>query len=187
VSTILRRLAAPTVISITALATVACGSGNNGTLPTPTTTSTSDAPSSTSGTASDRWFTTVKSCDLPDQSTLTRLGLTSPGSPIENSNFENSCEWKSDQGDLQLVLTPQTYDSLPANMGQLSKINIVGRPGMEDQNSGGNPTSCDIDIEATLGSRALAIVTTLTTLQQACNIANEIIQAVAPKLPSLSG
>ncbi|HEX7659907.1 MAG TPA: hypothetical protein VF444_10530, partial [Pseudonocardiaceae bacterium] len=69
----------------------ACGSGNSA-LPGGTSTSTSE-----SSTTSDTWFTSVKSCEMLDQSQLADLGFTGSGTVNENDSTQNSCEWDQSQ------------------------------------------------------------------------------------------
>ncbi|HEX7659677.1 MAG TPA: DUF3558 family protein [Pseudonocardiaceae bacterium] len=154
----------------------ACGSGGNtGTTPT------------SASTASDTWYTAVKSCDMLDQSQLATLGFMGTGSVQENDSTQNSCEWTQSQlGSMGIVLASSTYSSLNGLGDPVTDVTIAGRPGKiaEDPSSVGG---CDLAIEATSGSRAQIIVTVAGGSDKACSIAKQVAADIAPKLPSLSG
>ena len=158
----------------------ACGSGNSA-LPGGTSTSTSE-----SSTTSDTWFTSVKSCEMLDESQLADLGFTGSGTVNENDSTQNSCEWDQSQyATIGVVLASSTYDSLPGLGVPVADITIAGRPGKIAQDSTG---TCDVAIKATNGSRAQIIAVVIHGGgEKACSLAKQAAQDVAPKLPSLSG
>jgi hypothetical protein len=111
------------------------------------------------------------------------LGYPEPGQIQGGLSFD--CVWTASDGSvISIVLESQPYDSLQANMGQLSDLTIGGRPAKQDLQAGGDQHACDITIPATAGSDAFIDVSTLsTTAAQACQIAQTMATAIAPKLP----
>jgi hypothetical protein len=123
---------------------------------------------------------------MVDTTTLTQLGFTSPGSVAANNSVQNRCDWNQQNATLGVELATQPYHTLLALGGQLSDLTIAGRPAEQDYVSSAN--NCGVAVEATKGSRALIIAVTLdNTSDRACTIAKTVAQAIAPKLPSLSG
>jgi hypothetical protein len=132
---------------------------------------------------SDDWWHNVNACDLLDQATATGLGYPQPGQLQGGEPYD--CRWTASDGSVfGIVLESQPYGSLSANMGQLSDLTIAGRPAKQDAQAGGDPHGCDIALQATSGSDAFIEVSTLSsTVAQACQIAQTVAAAIAPKLP----
>lgn len=173
------------VASVAVLGLAACSTGNSG-IPTPASSNPgggSASASSTTQAVSDDWWHNVNACNLLDQATATGLGYPQPGQ-IQGGESYN-CRWTASDGSVfGIVLESQPYDSLQANMGQLSDLTIAGRPAKQDAQAGGDVHSCDLTIEATKGSEAFIDVSTLSsTVAQACQIAQSVGTAIAPKLP----
>jgi hypothetical protein len=171
------------------LGVAGCSNGNDGT-PEPTSSfSSGDSTSSTTSntqSTSDEWFRSVNACNLVDQSTATGLGYAQPGQTQDGQSF--NCAWTATDGSVfSVVLEDQSYDSIQANMGQLSDVTVGGRPAKLDTSAGGDPHGCDVALQATQGSRALVTVHTLsTTAAEACSTAQAVGTAIAPKLPKAS-
>jgi hypothetical protein len=174
------------VVAVAALGLAGCTTSNNG-LPTPTSGS---GPGSSSGATSqavpDDWWHNANACNLLDQATATELGYPQPGQIQDGESY--NCVWTASDGSvIGIVLESQSYTSLQANMGQLSDLTIAGRPAKQDLQAGGDPHGCGIALQATNESNALITVNTLsTTAAQACQIAQTVATAVAPKLPGAS-
>jgi hypothetical protein len=123
---------------------------------------------------------------MVDTTTLAQLGFTSPGSVAISDSLQNRCDWSQQNATMGVALQTQAYHTLLALGGQLSDLTIAGRPAEQDDLS--SASTCSVAVEATKGSRALIIVVTLdNTSNRACSIAKTVAQAIAPKLPSLSG
>jgi hypothetical protein len=173
------------VAGVAVLGLAGCSTTHSGT-PTPTSgTDPGDGPGSASSTTqavSDDWWQTVNACNLLDQATATGLGYPQPG---QTQGESYNCRWTASDGSVfGIVLESQPYDSLSANMGQLSEVTIANRPAKQDAQAGGDVHSCDLAIEATKGSDAFIDVSTLSsTTAQACQIAQTVATAIAPKLP----
>jgi hypothetical protein len=174
------------VVAVAALGLAGCTNNNPG-LPTPTSDSGpgggASGTSATTPAASDNWWHSVNACHLLDQATATGLGYPQPGQL--QGGLSNDCRWTASDGSvIDIVLGSQRYDSLSANMGQLSDLTIAGRPAKQDLQAGGDPHGCDITIQATAGSDAYIPVSTLSsTAAEACQIAQTVATAIAPKLP----
>ncbi|HEX7659394.1 MAG TPA: DUF3558 family protein [Pseudonocardiaceae bacterium] len=162
-------------VAATGSVLVACSGAST---PSGTSTATSASPADTS------WYTSIKSCDLLDQSQLKPLGYTVQGYVTANDSTENSCEW--DQGaysTLGIELSAKTFDSLKPSGGPVTDITIAGRPG---KISPGTQGTCDLAIKATSGSRARIIVAlAVGNGDQACEVAKQAATDIAPKLPAL--
>jgi hypothetical protein len=174
------------VAAVAALGLTGCTTSNNG-FPTPTSGSDpghdSGSASSTPQAAPDDWWHNVNSCNLLDQATAAGLGYPQPGEVQGGQSY--NCRWTAPDGSvIGVVLEGQSYDSLQANMGQLSDLTIAGRPAKQDLQAGGDPHGCDMALQATNGSNAFIAVNTLsTTATQACQVAQTVAAAIAPKLP----
>lgn len=174
------------VVAVAALGLAGCTTSHDG-IPTPTSGSNpgdgSSSVSTTNPAVSDDWWHNVNACHLLDQATATELGYPQPGQL--QGGLSNDCRWTASDGSvIGIVLEGQSYDSLQANMGQLSDLTIAGRPAKQDLQAGGDPHGCGIALQATNGSNALITVNTLsTTAAQACQIAQTMATAIAPKLP----
>jgi hypothetical protein len=174
------------VVAVAALGLAGCTTSHDG-IPTPTSGSDPDdssgSASTTTPAVSDDWWHDVNACHLLDQATATELGYPQPGQL--QGGLSNDCRWTASDGSvIGIVLEGQSYDSLQANMGQLSDLTIAGRPAKQDLQAGGDPHGCGIALQATNESNALITVNTLsTTAAQACQIAQTMATAIAPKLP----
>jgi hypothetical protein len=170
--------------AVAAVGLAGCTTTNPG---SPTDTSgasaTDPSTSSRSQTVSDDWWKTANACNLLDQATATGLGYPQPGEIQDGQSY--NCAWTAADGStFGIVLEGQPYESLPANMGQLSDVTIAGRPAKQDAQNGGGQHSCSLAIRATKGSDVFIDVDTLnTTVAQACTIATTVGTAIAPKLP----
>jgi outer membrane PBP1 activator LpoA protein len=174
------------VAAVAALVLAGCTTSNPG-LPTPTSGSDPGSSSpATSQAVSDDWWHDTNACNLLDQATATGLGYPQAGQVQGGQSY--NCRWTASDGSvIGILLESQSYDSLQANMGQLSDLTIAGRPAKQDLQAGGDPHSCDITVQATAGSDAFIDVSTLnTTAAQACQIARTVATAIAPKLPGAS-
>ena len=175
-------IAAATALAAFVLAGCTTTSSGN---PTGTTNSsaTDPATSSQSQTVSDDWWKTANACGLLDQATATRLGYPQPGEIQDGQSY--NCAWTAADGStFGIVLEGQPYESLPANMGQLSDVTIGGRPAKQDAQNGGGQHSCALAIQATKGSDVFIDVDTLdSTVTQACVVATTVGTAIASKLP----
>jgi hypothetical protein len=173
------------VVAVAALGLVGCTTTNHG-VPTPTSGSdpgVSGSSPATSQAVSDDWWHNVNACNLLDQAVATGLGYPQPGQVQGGESY--NCQWTASDGSvIGVVLESQPYDSLQANMGQLSDLTIAGRPAKQDLQAGGDQHGCDITVQATAGSDAYIPVSTLSsTAAQACQIAQAVATAIAPKLP----
>jgi hypothetical protein len=170
--------------AVAVLGLASCSATNPG-IPTPTSSGngSDSAANTTTPAVSADWWKAVNACTLLDQATATQWGYPQPGQIQDGEAF--NCMWTAPNGSvLGITLEGQSYDSLPANMGQLSDLTIAGRPAKQDAQAGGDPHGCDIAVQATAGSDAFIGVNTLnSTVAQACQIAQGIATAVAPKLP----
>lgn len=174
------------VVAVAALGLAGCTTSHDG-IPRPTPGSdpgngTSGVPSTTQAVPDD-WWHNANACNLLDQATATELGYPQPGQ-IQGSETYN-CQWTASDGSvIGIVLEGQSYDSLQVNMGQLSDLTIAGRPAKQDAQPGGDPHGCEVALQATKGSNAFIDVDTLsTTAAQACQTAQAVAAAIAPKLP----
>jgi hypothetical protein len=118
-----------------------------------------------------------------DQATATQLGYPQPGQIQEGE--KRNCAWTAADGsNFAIVLEGQSYDSHPVDMGQQSQITIAGRSAVQNAQVGGDVHGCALAIQATQGSDAFIVVSTLsTTVAQACTLAQNVGTAIAPKLP----
>lgn len=170
------------VATVVGLGVVGCSTTNPGS-PTPTSGGDSGNPSSTAHAVSDDWWKSVNACTLLDQATATQLGYPQPGQ-IQDGR-PSDCGWTAGDGStVGVTLNSQQYDTISADMGQLSDVTIAGRPAKQDAQAGGSTHACGLAIQATSGSDVLISVFTLNeTVAQACTLAQNVGAAIAPKLP----
>lgn len=184
------RFGASLSVLVAAVAVLGLAAGCTTTNPgSPAPTSGSD-PGDGSGSASstaqavpDDWWHNANACNLLDQATATQLGYPQPGQTQGGETY--NCQWTASDGSvIGIVLQGQSYDSLQVDNGQLSSLTIAGRPAKQDAQPGGDPHGCEIGLLATTGSNAFIDVDTLnTTATQACQTAQAVANAIAPKLP----
>jgi hypothetical protein len=173
-------------VAVVTLGLAGCTTTNQG-VPTPTSGSNpgngSGSASNTPQSAPDDWWHTVNACGLLDQTTAKQLGYPQPGQTQDGRSAD--CAWTAADGStIGITLDSQHYDAISADMGQLSDITIAGRPAKQDAQAGGSTHACGLAIQATSGSDALISVFTLNaTVEQACALAQNVGNAIAPKLP----
>ncbi|HEX7659041.1 MAG TPA: DUF3558 family protein [Pseudonocardiaceae bacterium] len=174
---------------IAAAILAACAGGGGGVLqPSGISATKSGAASTTSassgGGVSDRWFNSVQACSMIDQATLTQLGFTSPGTVVTNNDYENRCDWKQENAGISIDMTPNAWDTLSANGGQLSNLTVGGRSAQQDDLS--SQHSCIVAVEATKGSQAMIVVDVLPASGlNPCDIAQQAAAGAVSKLPKL--
>lgn len=198
-----RFVAVPVLAAAAFLALAACNSGTTGTptpigggggLPTPTssdsapTSTDSGGSSSGGGNGGGSALSQLNPCNLVSSSVAAQLQLTPNG--VDDTGGGPGCDWERE------------VDANGLN-GYSVGVTIRATQGVKDTNNSGAtvtteqigghqsrqlksdvPGDCIVAIGVTDSSRVDVTVNAGTNTDQACQVANQVAQAVAPELPT---